>query len=430
VKIIDRSGNEDLVNYPQNRWRFSAEMKVPDNQSLWVENGVITEDGARVSPNSPLELSGAVLFAKSNELPRFECDIDVRLNGVKTIAVASDGLFTASMLAPMNSGQYALTWRVDCLPEQGIDLTNLNDAVIWISVDDLGPEVVEFISPRPGSVLESGVQEVKVVVSESFGIDSDSVELYWWISNKGTNNEISSGSSSLTLEGEDNSGLRLTFTGTIDISGLSPEIFQAEMVLKMRLDGRDLAGNFFERNENSPAYPAGAWNMIHFKPEFSIDSGGVELSKSDVEVDESTAVQIHVRNSGLLAGDAELIIEIVNLEGDREFLAKVVIPIEAGSVETTIVDWKPIEPGMQWIEVTIADQTEESRMVDVKIASEEGFMSNVLGEANPWLIGIALTLLGITALLILTWLRMATASQGLSEEDWLTEEEFEDEEYE
>jgi len=334
------------------------------------------------------------------------------------------------MQAPAISGQYALTWSVDCLPEQGIDLTSQIDAVIWISVDDLGPEVVEFISPRPSSILESGVHEVKVVVSESFGIDSDSVELFWWISNKGTNNEIFSGSSSLSLEGDDDSGLRLTFTGTIDISGLSSEIFQEEMVLKMRLDGRDLAGNFFEREENSPAFPAGTWNLIHFTPEFSIDSGGVELSKLDIEVDESTAVQIHVRNSGLLAGDTELIIEIVNLEGTRELLAKVVVSIDSGSVETTIVDWKPVDPGIQWIEVTLDDQTEESRMVDVKPPSEEAFMSDVFGEANPWLIGLSLTLLGITALLILVWLRMATVSQGLSEGDWLTEEEFEDEEYE
>ena len=430
VKLIDRSGNEDIVSYPQNRWRFSAEMKIPANQTLWVENGVITEDGARVSPNSLLELSGSVIFARSNELPQFECDVEVRLDGVKTIASASNGMFTASMLAPITSGQYALTWSVDCLPEQGIDLTSQINAVIWISVDDLGPEVVEFLSPRPSSILESGDHEVKVVVSESFGIDSDSVVLYWWISNKGTNNEIASGSSSLTLEGDDNSGLRITFTGVFDISGLSSEIFQEEMVLKMRLDGRDLAGNFFERNGNSPVFPAGTWDMIHFTPEFSIDSGGVDLSKLDIELGESTAVQIHVRNSGLLAGDAELVIEIVNLEGRRELLAKVVVSVEAGSVDTTIVDWKPVELGIQWIEVTLGDQTEESKMVDVKPPTEEGFMSNILGDADPLLVGIVLTLLGITALLVLTWLRLATVKQGLSEGDWLTEEEFVDEEYE
>ena len=56
-------------------------------------------------------------------------------------------------------------------------------------------------------------------------------------------------------------------------------------------------------------------------------------------------------------------------------------------------------------------------------------MSNVLGDANPWLIGIVIAMLGITVLLILTWLRMATVKQGMSDEDWLTEEEFDDEEY-
>ena len=429
VRLTDRFGNEDIASFPQNRWRFSAEMLIPNSQSLWVENGVVTDDGARVSPGSTLELSGSVFFFKSNEMPQFDCDIEVRLNGVKTTAIASGGQFTASLTAPITSGQHALTWTVDCLPEQGIDRTSQTDSVLWIRVDDVGPEVVEFLSPRPSSILQTGVHEVKVVVSESFGIDSDSVELFWWISSKQTSNEVDSGSINLQLDGDDNSGLRLTFTGVIDISGLSEEYFQDQMVLKMRLDGRDVAGNFFERESNSQAFPAGVWDMIHYVPEFSIDSGGVELSKLDLEVDEFTAVQIHVRNSGLLLGTAELLVEVVSLDGTRETLAKTEIEIDAESVGTSIVDWKPLEPGIQWIEVTLEEQTEESRMVDVKPKTEEAFMSNILGDANPWLIGIVITMLGITALLILTWLRMATVKQGMSDEDWLTEEMFDDEEY-
>ena len=51
-------------------------------------------------------------------------------------------------------------------------------------------------------------------------------------------------------------------------------------------------------------------------------------------------------------------------------------------------------------------------MIDVKPASEEGFLSGILGDADPWLIGITLTLICISMLTLLTWLRLATARQG------------------
>ena len=37
--IHDRAGNQDIATFPQNRWRFSAEMMVTDDLSLWVESG-------------------------------------------------------------------------------------------------------------------------------------------------------------------------------------------------------------------------------------------------------------------------------------------------------------------------------------------------------------------------------------------------------
>ena len=70
--------------------------------------------------------------------------------------VAIDGLFTASLNAPISSGQHAMTWSVDCMPEQGIDMTSPTEAVMWILVDAVGPQVVEFSSPRESSTLRGG----------------------------------------------------------------------------------------------------------------------------------------------------------------------------------------------------------------------------------------------------------------------------------
>ena len=119
--------------------------------------------------------------------------------------------------------------------------------------------------------------------------------------------------------------------------------------------------------------------MIHHRPEFSIDTGGAELSKLDLEVDENTAVQIHIRNTGLLGGDADLHVEVVKLDGSRETLARTSVYVDALSVSTAVVDWKPDTPGIQWVEVTLLEETEQTRMVDVKPAQEQGFLSEVIG---------------------------------------------------
>ncbi|HIF45851.1 MAG TPA: hypothetical protein EYQ73_03530 [Candidatus Poseidoniales archaeon] len=427
IKVTDRADHHDLVNYPQNRWRFSAEMMILDNVSLWVENGALTDEGARVSPGTAIELSGIVVFEKSGELPDFDCDVEVRLNGIKGTATAAGGLFTAATIAPIESGRYPFTWNVDCLVLQGIDVTDETKAVAWIIVDDIGPVVIEFLSPRQSSILEPGQHDIKVVVSEPFGIDVNSVELIWWITPLGQNDAIMTGTTDLSLEGDLISGLRLLFEGQINFSSLNSELLQEQLVIKMRLEGRDLAGNQFETFGNSENHPAGKWDLIQHIPDFSIDSGGVELSKLNLEVDEATAVHIYLRNSGLLAGETSILIEVVKLDGSRETLARPIVEIDAESVATVVVDWKPETPGIQWIEVSLNEEFEQSRMIDVKPPTDDGFMSGIFGKANPWLVGIALTMLGITLLLVLTWLRMATVRAGSSGEEIIYEEEFEDE---
>ena len=385
VRIFDRAGNLDSVSFPQNRWRFSAEMMIPNELSLWVENGAIIEDGARVSPGSSMELSGDLVFMRSLEKPQFDCDIEVRLNGVKTSAIAIDGSFTAALNAPMSSGQHAMTWNVDCMPEQGIDMTSPTEAVKWILVDAVGPQVVEFSSPRDSSILDTEQHFVRVIISENYGIDTESVELYWWVTGKGQNDAIASGTSPLQLDGNESAGLRLEFTGTVDLSGISSEFLHEQVVLKMRFEGRDIAGNQFERDGNSENFPAGVWDLVHHTPDFSLEQSGIELSKSYLEVDEPTIVQVHIRNDGMLSGDAEVLVEIVDLNGARSQLTKTSVFVDAQSVSTLVVDWKPNTPGIQRVEVTLDQTTDNSEFIDVKPVQERAFMQDSIGSTNPWI---------------------------------------------
>jgi hypothetical protein len=405
-------------------------MMIPSNLSLWVENGALTEDGARVSPGSSMELSGEIMFSQSLDRPQFECDVEVRIDGIKTMALSTDGLFTAQVTAPVMSGQHAMTWKVGCMPEQGIDTTSQFDAVKWILVDSVGPQVIEFSSPRQSSILELESHEVRVIISENYGIDANSVEMFWWITASSTNDKIASGNQMMTLDGEENEGLRLEFVGSVDLSGVSTQYLQEQVVLKMRFEGRDVAGNQFETTRNNENYPAGLWSLIHYTPDFKFEQSGIELSKSSLEVDEPTIVQVHVRNDGMLSGDANLLVEIVDLNGARSQLTRTSIFIDANSVSTLVVDWKPTSPGIQRVEVTIGEDTDKSEFIDVKKTQEKSFLQDSIGSTSPWILGMAVTMFCVSLLFILAWMRLATLNNGDSDLEWEYEDEDEEDEFE
>ncbi len=424
VTVTDRAGNQEIRTFPENRWRFSSEMMILDNTTLWVQKGVLLSDGARVSPGSSMELSGHLVFVRSMEVPQFDCRIDTRLNGLTSDAIAVDGSFTVSLFAPISSGHHALTWMVDCMPEQGIDMTASTTSVKWILVDTNGPEIVEFISPRESSILSVGVHDVKVVISENYGIDSDSVEMIWWVTTHGDNTALISGSSQLVLNGDNQVGLRLEFTGSVDLSDIPIEFLQKQLVLKMRFEGRDLAGNVFQTSQNSNSNPAGIWSIEHYVPYFSIDSSGVELSKLELEVDETTIVQIHVKNDGKMGGNAQVVVEVVDLNGDRKQLTMSTVFVESQSIKTHTIDWKPSEPGIQKIEVKIGENIGQSEFIDVKPTEDEKFLEDTLGSTNPWILGTTILMLFLSLVFVFAWMRAATFRHRDTEIDW----EYEDEE--
>jgi len=127
----------------------------------------------------------------------------------------------------------------------------------------------------------------------------------------------------------------------------------------------------------------------------------------------------------MLAGEAEVLVEVVNLLGERSQLAKTSVYVDGQSVNTLVVDWKPDAPGMQRIEVTLGETTDKSEFVDVTPIKERGFLEDAIGATNPWILGTTITMIGVGLLLVLSWMRVTTAKRGESESDW----EFEDEEF-
>ena len=132
----------------------------------------------------------------------------------------------------------------------------------------------------------------------------------------------------------------------------------------------------------------------------------------------------------MLSGDANLLVEIVDLNGARSQLARTSLSVDANSVSTLVVDWKPTSPGIQRVEVTIGEDTDKSEFIDVKKTQEKSFLQDSIGSTSPWILGMTLTMVCVSLLVILAWMRLATLNNGDSDLEWEYEDEDEDDESE
>ena len=219
--VMDRAGNTDQQAFPTLRWRSSGDMYIPDETiQLFINQGTVVEDGARIAPSSSFEVSGDVLFSETNTRPDFDCPVTVNFDGITYPVTALDGAWTAVVTASESSGKKALTWGVDCYSGQGDDVTDESDNR-WILVDGTGPNPVEIINPRPNTILDTEVYEVRVAIDEEGGLDLESLQLEWWVEDAITGDRLTTGFEPMTLEGTDISGTQLEVYAEIDLSGIT-----------------------------------------------------------------------------------------------------------------------------------------------------------------------------------------------------------------
>ena len=147
ILVADRAGQEELRTFPEHRWRFSAGLSVPEESvNLFLTRGSFLGDGARVTPLTPMEISGGLVFTETFTVPAFDCDVDLLFAGQTYAATAYNGVWSMEVQAPATSGSVPLTWEVGCLEGQGVDLTDKENSVKWIVVDGTGPTPIEVLS--------------------------------------------------------------------------------------------------------------------------------------------------------------------------------------------------------------------------------------------------------------------------------------------
>ncbi|MCH2644906.1 MAG: hypothetical protein MKZ54_06370, partial [Candidatus Poseidoniaceae archaeon] len=302
VKIIDRAGQEVLQTFPALRWRFSPALMIPqESVSLVLTQGTVLEDGARLPPTSPFELTGGLMFETTETIPNFNCSVEVMFAGQTYTAETYDGIWNVELQSPPTSGTIPLTWSVGCLPPQGVDATEKESSVKWMIVDGLGPEPKEVQTPRPGSVLTAEEHEVTIVLSEEGGIDFESLRLAWWVEDTVTGEFIRGGDSPFLLQGTEISGLNLIGTGTMDLSVITDDMLIDRFTVYVLIEGRDLAGNLVLGGEGQSAGNAvTSWLMQWRQPKFELDTPAMEYSRLNLQTGDSTDVQIFLKNVGYL----------------------------------------------------------------------------------------------------------------------------------
>ena len=436
VKIIDRAGQEVIQTFPALRWRFSPALTIPqESVSLVLTQGTVLDDGARLPPNSPFELTGGLVFAATEETPDFNCSVEVMFAGQTYSADTYNGIWNVELRSPQASGTIPLTWSVGCLPAQGVDATEKESSVKWMVVDGLGPQPIEVQTPRPGSILSADEHEVTIVLSEEGGIDFESLRLAWWVEDTETGEFIREGDSPFLLQGTEISGLSLIGTGTMDLSVITDDMLVDRFTVYVLVEGRDLAGNLVLGEAGSSAGNAvTSWLMEWRQPKFELETPAMEYSRLNLQQGDSTAVQIFVKNVGTLDGTTDATISVVRADGTSEVLRQTELEVAEGGLGTILIDWAPEQVGLQWLEVQLENGVKgNGPSVDVRPKSDPSFSEAVFGDVNP-ILGSIGALLGLSIILaLLLMARNATVRRGSKSEyewdeysDYLDEDEEED----
>ena len=415
IKVVDKAGQEEVRSFPEQRWQFSAGMSIPEESvQLHLSKGAFLGDGARVTPLTTMEISGGVVFTETSIVPQFDCQINVLFAGQTYSVTAKEGVWSVPVQAPAHSGSVPMTWEVGCLHGQGVDLTNQETSVKWIVVDGTGPLPLEVLSPRPMAILGGEQHEVRVVVSELGGLDVQSLELIWQVVDYKTGDLIRSGREPLTLDGHEPNGLRLELYAEMDLSSITKDMLIDRMVVKIAIEGRDLAGNEVTGLDGDLAdLTIATWNMEWLQPQFELEPTALTYSRLLMVVGDTTSIQLEVENAGTLAGRIGVVFEAVSLEGERTLVHRTSVDAEAGSVGLISVDWKPVKPGFQWVEATLDNgQKASGPTIDVRVAEEPTLSQKVFGDVNPLLGGFTALLLVMVVFTLLAWMKRMTVNQG------------------
>ena len=429
IEVTDRSGQGAWLSLPQLRWRYSPDLAIDtDSISLNIGTGTFSEEGAWVSPSSPISLTGEIHFPASGARPSEDFSVRVLLDGQESLIQSSDGLWMVQLSAPDESGSYPLTVEIANPPPGANDITDTAAALRWIVVDPDGPEVVDVLAPRLNSILPIealDALEVNVQISELEQIDAESLVLHWKVV-RGTDAStppLVRGDAPLVIQGDNLAGQSIIAGATLDIGDSIPEEYFADNLrFHIWIEGLDMAGNLVQTpfESNTEDNPFATWSLERRAAVFEMIDGDITYSKSgDINAGENVMVTVAVRNVGEVDGTVRLYLTEVHLDGTTRDLTAIAIEedISAGDRGLVNVDWVPSQDGRQWIRVTLEDGTMATGpTLNLVEAEDSGFLGTIFGGVD-----LVWAVLFIGLLLLLASVVMIALRSGGSNTSYLDE---------
>ena len=119
------------------------------------------------------------------------------------------------------------------------------------------------------------------------GLDTDSLQLIWWVEDEQTGEQLRSGIEPMQLDGNDLAGTQLEIYGEVDLSDITDSMIERKLILFVRIGGRDLADNaILGLNGAPPGGVVAQWNLQWLRPEFSLDTAAISYTRLLLEVDQ------------------------------------------------------------------------------------------------------------------------------------------------
>jgi hypothetical protein len=427
IEVIDLAGETAWLELPALRWRFSSTLAIdPESIVLEIESGKNSSEGAWVTPGSGVNVSGQFSFLPTGEVPSTNYDVVVMLDGQETLVSAYNGSWKAHLTAPSVAGNYPLNWELRNLPPEATDETDTDSALFWLVVDTAGPEPLEMNAPRQDA--EIGIDslsalEIELLLKELEQLDEETLLLHWKVMRGSSvvGTALIEGSSPLTIVGVSRAGQSIAVKTTLNLATEIPvELFAQQLSFHVWITGTDMAGNKMasQHNFNHDESPFASWTLQRLAAEMRMDNDDIIYSRTgDIDLGRTIMISMTVHNDGEADGLAELVVEVVHLEGGRQLLTPVPLELELGAGEkrTLELDWVPEYSGNQWIEVRLNGvPTAEGGVLKLTDSKEEqSFLRGALADVDMRLIYVFGGLILILTLVVALALRSGGSKEAM-----------------
>ncbi|HJM45230.1 MAG TPA: hypothetical protein QF644_04705, partial [Candidatus Poseidoniaceae archaeon] len=435
IMVMDRGGNEDILSYPNLKWKFNAEIWIPyDTIILEFSSG--NQDYCPVSqstqnptlkcawvyPGSEITISGQVQFYWTNALPTESLDIEIIISGLQPIlATVENGEFSVTMTAPQANGGYVMEWELFALPLSNIDQTSQSS--VSVVVDSESPTIIEVIKPRTDVELE--IEDMYSIEFEATfketHINTSNVKLNWRvIFDENPSVTVVGGSEDLDVVTSAGTG---TLSGTIQIGAmLLDSHYSKPSTLQFWITGSDMAGNQIEVEGNSASEPLAEVPIHHRHAIVAISASDIQYSPAgEQNSEEVIQITIVVRNEGDAQGDIYFTIYEVLPSGATKTIASKNESIPLGSQPIQLrYEWVPTIEGLHHIRVEWQEQTLDGPFIDILPPKATG-LNAVFEGTNPMLVVSFVGLIVAVLILLLVVLRKGRDDDYY--EDWVEYEE-------